>query len=176
MRKVYKMFILVSYAFQNVYRNFICLGDVDTHGCGNALDYGTTGWTTQARPPRNQLRFRNSFRASEYLPFSLINGGFRMETRLVFSIVFYLFEIHLSSFKVLLGISTLLYYVPVHLAALHQSGSLTLLSFALWFGNEIKSKRMVKVWKLRKVHTRIHRGGRRGYILYCHVQKKTVTA
>lgn len=37
-----------------------------------------------------------------------------------------------------LGISTLLLYVPVSLAALHQSGSLALLSFAIWFANELK--------------------------------------
>lgn len=37
-----------------------------------------------------------------------------------------------------LGISTLLLYVPTSLAALHQSGSLALLSFALWLANELK--------------------------------------
>ncbi|CAB4007381.1 cytochrome c oxidase assembly COX15 homolog [Paramuricea clavata] len=45
--------------------------------------------------------------------------------------------------QVLLGISTLLYYVPVHLAALHQSGSLALLTFTLWFGHEIKRNRLM---------------------------------
>lgn len=40
--------------------------------------------------------------------------------------------------QVSLGISTLLLYVPVSLAALHQSGSLALLSFAVWFANELK--------------------------------------
>ena len=40
--------------------------------------------------------------------------------------------------QVALGISTLLLYVPVSLAALHQSGSLALLSFAIWFANELK--------------------------------------
>ena len=40
--------------------------------------------------------------------------------------------------QVALGISTLLLYVPISLAALHQSGSLALLSFAVWFANEIK--------------------------------------
>lgn len=38
-----------------------------------------------------------------------------------------------------LGISTLLTYVPVSLAAAHQSGSLTLLSFALWLVHELKT-------------------------------------
>lgn len=37
-----------------------------------------------------------------------------------------------------MGIGTLLLYVPVSLAALHQSGSLALLSFAIWFANELK--------------------------------------
>ncbi|KAF0765154.1 cytochrome c oxidase assembly protein COX15 [Aphis craccivora] len=38
-----------------------------------------------------------------------------------------------------LGISTLLTYVPVSLAAAHQSGSLTLLSLALWLVHELKT-------------------------------------
>jgi heme a synthase len=37
-----------------------------------------------------------------------------------------------------LGVATLLTYVPVSLAAVHQSGSLTLLSFAIWLANELK--------------------------------------
>ncbi|XP_074152150.1 heme A synthase COX15 isoform X2 [Sminthopsis crassicaudata] len=37
-----------------------------------------------------------------------------------------------------LGISTLLMYVPTPLAAVHQSGSLALLSIALWFMNELR--------------------------------------
>lgn len=40
--------------------------------------------------------------------------------------------------QVLLGISTLLTYVPVSLAATHQSGSLVLLSFAVWLTHELK--------------------------------------
>uniref|UniRef100_A0A183FXQ8 Inositol phosphorylceramide synthase n=1 Tax=Heligmosomoides polygyrus TaxID=6339 RepID=A0A183FXQ8_HELPZ len=32
----------------------------------------------------------------------------------------------------------LLYYVPVWLASLHQCGSMTLLSFALWLTNELR--------------------------------------
>lgn len=47
--------------------------------------------------------------------------------------------------QVLLGISALVYYVPVSLAALHQSGSLVLLSFAVWLTHELKYvKRIVK--------------------------------
>lgn len=40
--------------------------------------------------------------------------------------------------QVALGITTLLTYVPVPLAASHQSGSLILLSTALWLGHELK--------------------------------------
>ncbi|KAK9508854.1 hypothetical protein O3M35_006314 [Rhynocoris fuscipes] len=47
--------------------------------------------------------------------------------------------------QVTLGITTLLHYVPVSLAALHQSGSLILLSFAVWLSHELKHvKRIVK--------------------------------
>jgi cytochrome c oxidase assembly protein subunit 15 len=37
-----------------------------------------------------------------------------------------------------LGITTLLTYVPVHLAATHQSGSLVLLSLIIWLSHELK--------------------------------------
>lgn len=37
-----------------------------------------------------------------------------------------------------LGISTLLLYVPTPLAATHQSGSLALLSVALWLMSELR--------------------------------------
>ncbi|XP_071511026.1 heme A synthase COX15-like [Diadema antillarum] len=40
--------------------------------------------------------------------------------------------------QITLGICTLLYYVPTSLAAAHQSGSLTLLSLALWFAHELR--------------------------------------
>ncbi|XP_075222238.1 heme A synthase COX15-like [Lycorma delicatula] len=44
-----------------------------------------------------------------------------------------------------LGISTLLMYVPVSLAAAHQSGSLILLSLAVWLTHELKYvKRVIK--------------------------------
>ncbi|XP_014288710.1 heme A synthase COX15 [Halyomorpha halys] len=47
--------------------------------------------------------------------------------------------------QVLLGITALVHYVPVSLAALHQSGSLVLLSFAVWLTHELKYvKRVVK--------------------------------
>lgn len=44
----------------------------------------------------------------------------------------------LPSWQVGLGISTLLLYVPTPLAATHQSGSLALLSMALWLMNELR--------------------------------------
>lgn len=40
--------------------------------------------------------------------------------------------------QVVLGVSTLLTYVPVPLAASHQSGSLILLSLAVWLSHEMK--------------------------------------
>ncbi|KAK5975166.1 Cytochrome c oxidase assembly protein COX15 [Trichostrongylus colubriformis] len=40
--------------------------------------------------------------------------------------------------QVTLGIFTLLYYVPVWLASLHQCGSMTLLAFTLWLTNELR--------------------------------------
>ena len=44
----------------------------------------------------------------------------------------------MSIMQVTLGISTLLLYVPVSLAAVHQSGSLALLSFAIWLCTELR--------------------------------------
>ncbi len=40
--------------------------------------------------------------------------------------------------QVALGVSTLLYFVPTPLAAAHQAGSLTLLTFAVWFVHELR--------------------------------------
>jgi len=40
--------------------------------------------------------------------------------------------------QVALGVTTLLTYVPTPTAAMHQSGSLALLSFALWFSHELR--------------------------------------
>lgn len=45
--------------------------------------------------------------------------------------------------QVVLGISTLLTYVPTSLAASHQSGSLILLSTALWLSHELKYLKMI---------------------------------
>nr|CAG4645480.1 EOG090X04TT [Lynceus sp. MCZ IZ 141354] len=43
-----------------------------------------------------------------------------------------------------LGISTLLFYVPTELAATHQSGSLLLLSLAIWLTHELRHVKMAK--------------------------------
>ena len=40
--------------------------------------------------------------------------------------------------QVALGVTTLLTFVPTPTAAMHQSGSLALLSFALWFSHELR--------------------------------------
>lgn len=50
----------------------------------------------------------------------------------------------LACFQVSLGISTLLLYVPTHLAAAHQSGALALLSSSLWLAHELKLNKFVR--------------------------------
>uniref|UniRef100_F1L6L6 Cytochrome c oxidase assembly protein COX15 n=1 Tax=Ascaris suum TaxID=6253 RepID=F1L6L6_ASCSU len=40
--------------------------------------------------------------------------------------------------QVLLGIAALVYYVPVWLGVLHQSGSMAVMTFAFWLSNEIR--------------------------------------
>lgn len=44
----------------------------------------------------------------------------------------------LSVAQVSLGIATLLYYVPTHLAASHQAGALSLLTAGVWLTNELR--------------------------------------
>lgn len=44
----------------------------------------------------------------------------------------------LACFQLSLGVSTLLLYVPKHLAATHQSGALALLTSSLWLTHELK--------------------------------------
>lgn len=44
----------------------------------------------------------------------------------------------MSFVQVGLGIATLLFYVPVSLGSLHQTGSMALLSFAIWLATELK--------------------------------------
>jgi len=43
-----------------------------------------------------------------------------------------------------LGISTLLLYVPVPVAAAHQSGALVTLSLAMWLAHEAKFLKVLK--------------------------------
>ena len=43
-----------------------------------------------------------------------------------------------------LGITTLLLYVPVPVAALHQAGALVTLSTALWYSHELKFLKILK--------------------------------
>lgn len=49
----------------------------------------------------------------------------------------------LACFQLSLGVSTLLLYVPKHLAATHQSGALALLTSSLWLSHELKLVRRV---------------------------------
>lgn len=50
----------------------------------------------------------------------------------------------LACFQLSLGISTLLLYVPTHLAATHQSGALALLTSSLWLAHELKTVRSLR--------------------------------
>ncbi|GAA5984163.1 hypothetical protein JCM10908_006077 [Rhodotorula pacifica] len=54
--------------------------------------------------------------------------------------------LHMSLLQIALGISTLLYLVPIHLAATHQAGSLVLLSLAIATGASVRrpSSRVVQ--------------------------------
>lgn len=47
-------------------------------------------------------------------------------------------SLHMSLLQVALGISTLLYLVPTHLAATHQAGSLVLLTLVLGVGASLR--------------------------------------
>lgn len=40
-----------------------------------------------------------------------------------------------------LGLGTLLWFVPTHLAAAHQAGALTVLTTALWLAHEMRRPR-----------------------------------
>ena len=46
--------------------------------------------------------------------------------------------------QVVLGVSTLLLYVPTPLAAAHQSGALATLSLALWLSHETRLMRLAR--------------------------------
>ncbi|GAA5865637.1 hypothetical protein JCM1840_003199 [Sporobolomyces johnsonii] len=62
-------------------------------------------------------------------------------------------SLHMSVLQVALGISTLLYLVPTHLAATHQAGSLVLLSLVLATGASIRRPGRVaqEIMKLRRM-------------------------
>jgi cytochrome c oxidase assembly protein subunit 15 len=45
--------------------------------------------------------------------------------------------LHLAMLQVLLGISTLIYMVPTHLAATHQAGALALLTGSIVLGHRV---------------------------------------
>jgi cytochrome c oxidase assembly protein subunit 15 len=58
--------------------------------------------------------------------------------------------VHLVSLQVALGISTLIYMVPTHLAATHQAGALALLSMALVLGSRMRvSPRTIRLVQKR---------------------------
>lgn len=61
--------------------------------------------------------------------------------------------LHMSLLQVALGISTLIYLVPIHLAATHQAGSLVLLSLALAAGASLRRPGAVarEIMKTRKL-------------------------
>jgi heme a synthase len=63
--------------------------------------------------------------------------------------------VHLVSLQVILGISTLIYLVPIPLAAAHQAGSLALLTSVLVLGNRV----WVPKRSLRLVERRLKQGG-----------------
>lgn len=61
---------------------------------------------------------------------------------------------HAANLQVLLGISTLLYLVPVPLAAAHQAGSVVLLSCALGLLASLRRPGAVaKAWRQIKVNS-----------------------
>lgn len=59
-------------------------------------------------------------------------------------------SMHMSFLQVALGISTLVYLVPIHLAATHQAGSLVLLSLVLASGASLRRPGKVATELLRK--------------------------
>lgn len=58
--------------------------------------------------------------------------------------------LHMAVLQVTLGISTLIYMVPTHLAATHQAGSLMLLTFALMAAGRVAvPPRLINILKRR---------------------------
>lgn len=56
-----------------------------------------------------------------------------------------------TALQATLGISTLLTFVPTPLAAMHQAGSLTLLTTALWCAHELRRPKAKVIPTLTKV-------------------------
>ena len=53
---------------------------------------------------------------------------------------YYMYPLPPTHTQVGLGLCTLLWFVPTPLAAAHQTGSVALLSFALWLMSELRKK------------------------------------
>lgn len=74
--------------------------------------------------------------------------------------------VHLVSLQVALGISTLLYLVPIPLAAAHQAGSLALLTGVLVLGNRVwVPKRLLRSVEMRTKSAALHKPAPRSSIL-----------
>jgi cytochrome c oxidase assembly protein subunit 15 len=69
--------------------------------------------------------------------------------------------VHLVTLQVILGISTLIYLVPIHLAAAHQAGSLALLTGVLVLGNRV----WVPKRNLRLIQRRLERLAKPGPLM-----------
>ncbi|KAJ8317719.1 hypothetical protein KUTeg_005623 [Tegillarca granosa] len=73
-------------------------------------------------------------RVSQYRLASHLGSAFILYTLFLWSALSHLRPYNNTT----LGISTLLWFVPTHLAATHQSGSLVLLSIAVWLTHELR--------------------------------------
>ncbi|KAF3761390.1 hypothetical protein M406DRAFT_99778 [Cryphonectria parasitica EP155] len=65
--------------------------------------------------------------------------------------------LHLMFLQVTLGISTLIYMVPTHLAATHQAGALALLTGALVLGSRLRVPRSTLALLQRRIKTMQHK-------------------
>ena len=83
------------------------------------------------------MGFANRFHPEREWPFTLPLGQ-RMYRYVSDEMVNVAACFNMFFLQMLLGISTLLYFVPIELAASHQAGSLTLLTGAMWLANELK--------------------------------------
>lgn len=66
--------------------------------------------------------------------------------------------LHLAILQVALGIGTLVYIVPTHLAATHQAGSLALLTGAIVLGNRVWVPRYAAAVAKRRIEIAAARG------------------